>query len=112
MTYFKRARDLFARLPVRSNTRTTASSTGSSRSAGTKLSSGCAFSGDVDKPPPTRISNPRSESRTRASTATSLMAPCAQSSPQPLSAILNLRGSDWQIGLRRKWRVDRLGRRA
>ena len=105
-TYFRRARDLFCRLPVRSNTRSTASMTGSKRSAGTNDSSACAFSGDVDRPPATRISKPRSPAApSLAKMATSLIAPCAQSSWPQLSAILNLRGSACEIGLRRKCRV-------
>ena len=107
MTYFRRARDLFCRLPVRSNTRTTASRTrqqaigghealervrvlGRRRQAAADANLEAAF-GRFD---------------TRARWPTSLMAPCAQSSRAAAeSAILNLRGSAWQIGLRRKWRV-------
>ena len=70
------------------------------------IEDGLYVGGDVERPPPTFISNPRTPPTIFAKRPTSLMAPCAQSSAWPQeNAILNLRGRSWQMPLRMKCRV-------
>jgi hypothetical protein len=64
-----------------------------------------AACGVVDSPPAAYTLKPRTPSRTRATKPRSLMAPSAQSVPQPLKAILNLRGRLLDSGWRKKWRT-------
>ena len=71
-------------------------------SAVTKSTSVGAMRGMIDVPPPTRISKPRTPSRSRAMKAMSWMPVSARSSAAPVNAVLTLRGISCVVGWRTK----------
>ena len=112
--HFMRARSLLSRLPWLENTRRIASIVSRSRSRGVNSSRASAGWGLAPRPPATNtrkpgsitgVPAPSSSRRVVAITPTSLNMAWPQSVAQPEKLILNLRGSRWTSGLRRKWSV-------